>query len=740
VAARPDFLLPTGQLLAPSLSQTGPAVERGTVLGLCLAPHVNLSTAIQQFPDPFRVSRQQHTEVLTTILAPVHALQQQQSALLLSLLKGGNASKAAALKWVSVALSVNAAATAERPDYLKVSSTGFRYNLAACLLSLTQPVCGDLNKEAKISRETALACWDGAYPSDWTPLVPLAEGAPPATPPTEEPNFITQSFFLAARAVHLSLVQFHYSFENLERQVSFLVGRAQRNGHDPAQDPHLAQHLKAYHLQDGLLHDPVLLDPCLALVGTMARWLTIAPPASMSRLPEHLLEDLCLMTSCAARAPPSVLQAASVNSLSGAPPALDSLFECGLRFLSSGATLAHAPHLRAKLGDLLYEVYLGSDAKSAQDQQRRGEAAELGPQHRLLLKHPSAVRDLAPALLDLYGAVEGLNAQDKNSTRVRASCLLKYLWSSEEHRKTFRRITGDSSTFVAFTNGLMNETNAHFLTVMEKLPEVRQAQTQMADAPAWAALPATDRESISARLGENENWLKATLPVCNETFHMIWYLSSDDEIRQPFLSGVLVGRLASLLLSVLVQLVIRGLQIKVNNPEEYSFMPREMLAKIARTCLHFSHASSFEAAVASSAYFQQNPTVLRKAATICRKHRLVTAEESDKFDAFISSVETSATEARANEARMEDAPDNFLDPLLSEVMVDPVTLPSGMVIDRSTIETHLLNKPTDPFTNQPLSVDQLVPNHALKAEIEAWKASAASAPVAAAAAPAMSDE
>ena len=738
MAARPDFLLPTGQLLAPSLSQTGPAVERGTVLGLCLAPHVNLGVAIQQFPDPFRVSRQQHSEVLTTLLAPVHALQQQQAALLLGLLKGGSASKAAALKWVSVALSVNAAATAERPDYLKVSSTGFRYNLAACLLSLAQPVCGDLNKEAKISRDLALACWDGAYPSDVTPLVPLAEGAPPATAPSEEPNFITQSFFLAARAVHLSLVQFHYSFENLERHVSFLYGRAQRNGDDPAQDPQLAQHMKAYHVQDGLLHDPVLLDPCLALVGTMARWLHAAPRASMPHLPEHLLEDLCLMTSCAARAPPSVTQAASVNSLSGAPPALDSLFECALRFLSSGATLVHAPHLRAKLGDLLYEVYLSSDAKSARDQQRRAEAApSVGPQHRLLLKHPSAVRDLAPALLDLYGAVEGLNAQDKNSTRVRVSCLLKYLWSSEEHRKTFRRITGDTATFVAFTNGLMNETNAHFLTVMEKLPEVRQAQTQMADGPAWAALPATERESISARLSENENWLKATLPVCNETFHMVWYLSSDAEIRQPFLSGVLVGRLASLLLSVLVQLVIRGLQIKVNNPEEYSFMPKEMLAKIARTCLHFSHAASFEAAVAASAYFQQNPTVLRKAATICRKHKLVGAEESDQLDAFISSVESFAAEARANDARMEDAPDNFLDPLLSEVMLDPVTLPSGMVIDRSTIETHLLNKPTDPFTNQPLSVDQLVPNHALKAEIEAWKASAIPTPTAAAA---MSDE
>ena len=40
-------------------------------------------------------------------------------------------------------------------------------------------------------------------------------------------------------------------------------------------------------------------------------------------------------------------------------------------------------------------------------------------------------------------------------------------------------------------------------------------------------------------------------------------------------------------------------------------------------------------------------------------------------------------------------------------MVDPVKLPSGNVLDRSTIKRHLLNLRSDPFNRQPLSLDML---------------------------------
>lgn len=58
-----------------------------------------------------------------------------------------------------------------------------------------------------------------------------------------------------------------------------------------------------------------------------------------------------------------------------------------------------------------------------------------------------------------------------------------------------------------------------------------------------------------------------------------------------------------------------------------------------------------------------------------------------------------------------DIPDEYLDPLLYTLMEFPVTLPSsGVVIDLSTIKTHLLSDAHDPFNRQPLALEDVVPS------------------------------
>jgi ubiquitin conjugation factor E4 B len=64
-------------------------------------------------------------------------------------------------------------------------------------------------------------------------------------------------------------------------------------------------------------------------------------------------------------------------------------------------------------------------------------------------------------------------------------------------------------------------------------------------------------------------------------------------------------------------------------------------------------------------------------------------------------------------------------------MRDPVTLPvSRVTLDRATILQHVLSDPTDPFNKQPLSMEQVVPNTELKAQIDAWVATKRQAPTA----------
>ena len=67
------------------------------------------------------------------------------------------------------------------------------------------------------------------------------------------------------------------------------------------------------------------------------------------------------------------------------------------------------------------------------------------------------------------------------------------------------------------------------------------------------------------------------------------------------------------------------------------------------------------------------------------------------------------------------APDEFIDPIMGCLLMDPVVLPhSRQTVDRTTIMQHLLNDPHDPFNRMPLKAEDLTPNDELKAQVHAW--------------------
>jgi len=84
-------------------------------------------------------------------------------------------------------------------------------------------------------------------------------------------------------------------------------------------------------------------------------------------------------------------------------------------------------------------------------------------------------------------------------------------------------------------------------------------------------------------------------------------------------------------------------------------------------------------------------------------------------------VAQAAAEGQAEEEVMGEVPDEFLDPILSTLMKDPVILPtSGNVVDRPTIMRHLLSDEHDPFNRMRLTPDMLQPATEVKAKIKAW--------------------
>lgn len=62
------------------------------------------------------------------------------------------------------------------------------------------------------------------------------------------------------------------------------------------------------------------------------------------------------------------------------------------------------------------------------------------------------------------------------------------------------------------------------------------------------------------------------------------------------------------------------------------------------------------------------------------------------------------------EEDLGEIPDEFLDPLMYSLMIDPVILPtSKTTIDRATIRSHLLSDPNDPFNRAPLKIEDVIP-------------------------------
>ena len=113
--------------------------------------------------------------------------------------------------------------------------------------------------------------------------------------------------------------------------------------------------------------------------------------------------------------------------------------------------------MRAKLGDVLYDVFLPSNANDA----NRSVPASVScdPQaggQPYLLSDESAQETLAPSLLLLYGEVEHTGHYEQMSHRSHIASLLKYLWESKEHRPAFRRITQNKESFIKFANGIVN--------------------------------------------------------------------------------------------------------------------------------------------------------------------------------------------------------------------------------------------------------------------------------------------
>ena len=156
-----------------------------------------------------------------------------------------------------------------------------------------------------------------------------------------------------------------------------------------------------------------------------------------------------------------------------------------------------------------------------------------------------------------------------------------------------------------------------------------------------------------------------------------------------------------------------------NQAEEFSFKPAEVVKQICTIYTHLAECESFLRAVSSEGRSYSHDLFVQAGSVLVRV--LGDSDLDQQLQSVAGRVQELAKEGSADEELFAGAPDEFLDPIMSHLMTDPVKLPhSGQVVDRMTIARHVLSDQTDPFTRAPLTMDMVVPQEDLKSKIHEW--------------------
>lgn len=332
------------------------------------------------------------------------------------------------------------------------------------------------------------------------------------------------------------------------------------------------------------------------------------------------------------------------------------------------------------------------------------------------------------SLLDFYVMVEKTGAlsqfYDKFNSRYHISVILEELWKSDFYKhqlSDYCRTNVDF--FIRFIARMLNDTTFLLDETFKELNSIhkyqqeskRRHQGQEADTELG-----TDEE-LAENLSQSERTAKLYMGLSNKTMELFKLFTK--EVPLGFVLPEIVDRLASMLdYNLLVMVGPKCLNLKVEDPEKYSFEPKRTLSDLCEIYYNLSNEPKFVIAVARDGrsfnliYFERAHSIL-----------LTRTQMDSRVVTNLLEFGRLADQQRQNddddEAELGEVPDEFLDPLMFTIMDDPVILPSSKVsIDRSTIKSHLLSDGTDPFNRMPLKLEDVLDDTELRNKIQAFKA------------------
>ncbi|KAI8960590.1 ubiquitin conjugation factor E4 [Daldinia sp. FL1419] len=641
------------------------------------------------------------------------------------------------LDWFAFALNTNHKRRALQVKPTDVASDGFMVNITAVLDQLCQPFMDstfskvdkididylrrspriDMSDETKLNADQATS--EAFYKSQ-------VSGSS---------NFISEVFFLALAAHHYGLGATNSKLKDLDKDIKYVEGVVKqieeempKLQNDPLRLAVARQHhqtavnaaeksIALKYSIEGIVLDSSLQTLSLQFMRYVAVWLlrtasgtdykpgksiTLPLPAdkpeAFSCLPEYALQDVVENFKFVFRFLPHILMSAVG----------DEIITLCITFLRSSEYIKN-PYLKSSLVTLLFSGTWPLYHLS------RGILGDT------LVGSKFANEHLLHSLMKFYIECEhsGVSSAfyDKFNIRYEIFQVIKCIWPNSVYKDQLSRESRvNRQFFVQFVNLLLNDATYLLDEALSKLVTIHDYQKQLQD----ETLSPEDREKLRADLETAEQQCQSWMQLVNDTMGMMKLFTA--ALRDAFTMPEIVTRLAGMLNYNLESLVgpKRG-NLKVQDARKYHFDPKTLLSDFIEIYINLSPKPAFIEAVAADGR-SYKPDNFNTAVALMERNLNTAPEVISTWKSLIEKFAEAKQRLDQAELDLGEIPDEFEDPLMGDLMTDPVILPSHNIVDRSTIVQQLLSNPLDPFTRKPMTIDDVIPADDLRTRIEEWKA------------------
>ncbi|KAK0704848.1 ubiquitin elongating factor core-domain-containing protein [Lasiosphaeris hirsuta] len=716
------------------MAQSAAGIEKNTLLGpfFRISPLQPEVTTVY-FGDPRSMDKGHVQTSQSALQMSLTAHQTDLRTIINAFIRASPTARNRVLDWLAYIMNANHKRRAIQVDHKEVSSDGFMVNVTVILDCLCEPFMDsdfskvgridvnyfrrnprvDIKDETKLNADQAQS--DAFY----------------ATQLDGESNFITEVFFLTLAAHHYGSEAANARMKSLDKDIKYyenglrmMEAERPKLAHRPDQirvlDETVKRHVavleRAMALKfaiEGVLLDQKMQSRSLQFMRYVTVWLLRVAsqseytpgkslrlplpadqPDAYRCLPEYALQDIVDNFKFVYRYIPSII----ISAVG------DEMIALSLTFLESSDYVKN-PYLKSSLISLLFHGTWPTYHL------KKGVLGDLMTSTKFANDY------LLHAVMKFYIECESTGAStqfyDKFNIRYEIFQVIKCVWSNDHYKRQL--VQSSKPFFVRFVNLLMNDATYVLDEGLGKFPKIHELQTKLRD----HTISQQDRDKLEEELRTAEGQASSFMQLANETVGMMKLFTST--LSEAFTMPEVVQRLAGMLnynLEILTG--PKSKTLKVDNAEKYFFNPKTLLPEIVDIYLNLASSPVFIEAVANDGR-SYKPATMSATAYILRSKHLKDSHELDAWAVLCKKFEITKAELDREDLDYGDAPPEFEDELMGILMKDPVILPSKHVLDRGTITQHLLSDPTDPYTRQPMTIDDVVPDDELRQRIVKWK-------------------